>query len=103
MAPNNNNNVETVDEDTAYEYMVEIFDAVLDHTSGIEAVEELHRQTRDYIADGNDTFKDRFFEYAYHKSGEIMREGLSDRDPDVMQEAINMLRDIDQMKQNWRD
>ena len=97
----NNNNVPS--EQEAHDIMIEVFDEVLDGTSDIQVVEMIHRQTRDHIADGNDTFKDRFFEYAYHTSGEIMREGIRDRDADVMQESINMLRKIDDWAQNWQD
>ena len=96
-----NNNVPT--EEEAAEYMVDIFEAVLDGTDSITLVERVHRETVNLIADGNETFKDRFFSYANHKAGEIMQEGIQDRDPDVMQEAVNMLRQIDTWMENWQD
>ena len=98
---NNNNDAPT--EEEAYQIMIEIFDDVLDGTSDIGVVEMVHRRTRNDIADGNETLKDRFFQYANHKAGEIMQEGIRDRDPDVMQEAVNMLRQIDNWMQNWQD
>lgn len=97
----NNDNAPT--EQEAYDLMIELFESVLDGTDDIYYVENLHRQTIDHIADGNDTFKDRFFQYANQKAGEIMQEGIQDRDPDVMQEAVNMLRRIDNWMQNWQD
>ena len=86
-----------------FEHMVNIFENVLDRIDEIDVVKNLHNQTRDLFDDGVPNIKDRFFKYMEMTAMSILREGILYMDPNVLQEAVNMLRRMIHIRENWQD
>ena len=90
-----------LNEQDVAEIMFELFDDVLSGAEPCEVLHDLHRQTVDSIADGNQTIKDKFFEYATARTMAEINFAHEDEDEDDLNDAIEQMRWIHTLHVNW--